>query len=192
MADDRGILALRLYLALISRDWTQARVLIEKLNDGDDEGVFAYGAIPVPVGCYDILLAQLQQQSHSPKPDFNETRTQLEQRVKESTGSAQLLSQLAVVDGLLGTKETAIAEAKQSIKMLPITEDAVNGPALVINLAVVQAWAGDLDDAFATLAMSAKTANGIYYGQLKRDPYWEPLRKDPRYNKLLATLAPGH
>jgi hypothetical protein len=30
---------------------------------------------------------------------------------------------------------------------------------------------------------------GIYYGQLKRDPYWEPLRKDPRYEKLLAQLA---
>jgi hypothetical protein len=116
----------------------------------------------------------------------------LEQKVKESTGSAQLLSQLAIVDSLLGTKETALAEAKQSVEMLPINEDAVNGPALVVNLAVVQAWSGDLDAAFATLAASAKTANGVYYGQLKRDPYWEPLRQDPRYDKLLAELAPGH
>jgi hypothetical protein len=31
---------------------------------------------------------------------------------------------------------------------------------------------------------------GIYYGQLKLDPYWEPLRKDSRYEKLLAELGP--
>lgn len=30
---------------------------------------------------------------------------------------------------------------------------------------------------------------GIYYAQLRREPYWEPLRKDPRYEKLLAELA---
>ena len=36
----------------------------------------------------------------------------------------------------------------------------------------------------------AKTPFGIYYGELKRDPFWEPLRQDPRYNKLLAELAP--
>jgi TolB-like protein/Flp pilus assembly protein TadD len=191
-SDDRGVLALRLYLALISRDWAQAREFIEKLGGGEDEGVFAYGAIPVPVGCYDILLAQLKQQPQNPALDFKEIRKQLEQKVKESTGSAQLLSQLAIVDSLLGTKEMALAEAKQSVEMLPITEDAVNGPALAVNLAVVQAWSGDLDAAFATLAASAKTANGIYYGQLMRDPYWEPLRQDPRYDKLLAELAPGH
>jgi hypothetical protein len=35
-----------------------------------------------------------------------------------------------------------------------------------------------------------KVPNGIFYGQLKRDSYWEPLRQDPRYEKLLAELAP--
>ena len=38
-------------------------------------------------------------------------------------------------------------------------------------------------------AKRAKVPNGIFYGQLKRDTYWEPLRQDPRYDKLLAELA---
>ena len=52
------------------------------------------------------------------------------------------------------------------------------------------AWTNELDLAFTTLGLLTKTPNGIYYGELKRDPYWEPLRKDARYEKLLAELAP--
>jgi hypothetical protein len=48
----------------------------------------------------------------------------------------------------------------------------------------------ELDLAFETLASLTKTPNGIYYGQLKLDPRWDPLRKDPRFEKLLAKLAP--
>ena len=44
--------------------------------------------------------------------------------------------------------------------------------------------------AFETLAPLVKTPRGIYYGDLKLDPIWEPLRKDPRFDKLLAELAP--
>jgi hypothetical protein len=74
--------------------------------------------------------------------------------------------------------------------MLPISKDAVDGPEIVMNLAVVYAWSNEADLAFEKLGPLTKTPFGIFYGQLKRDPYWEPLRKDPRYEKLLAELAP--
>jgi hypothetical protein len=73
--------------------------------------------------------------------------------------------------------------------MLPVAKDAVDGPGMLINLAVVYARTNNLDLAFTTLNLLTKMPLGIYYGQLKRDPYWEPLRKDPRYEKLLAQLA---
>jgi hypothetical protein len=60
-----------------------------------------------------------------------------------------------------------------------------------MNLAVVYAWTGQIDQAFKELATSAKTPHGIYYGQLKKSPWWDPLRKDPRFDELLAQLAPG-
>jgi hypothetical protein len=65
----------------------------------------------------------------------------------------------------------------------------MSGPGLVINLAVVYAWTNELDLAFETLGPLTKTPWGIYYGDLKHEPYWEPLRKDARYEKLLAELA---
>jgi len=74
--------------------------------------------------------------------------------------------------------------------MLPISKDAVDGPLIAINLAVVYAWTDELDLAFETLGHLTKTPSGIYYGNLKLEPYWEPLRKDPRFDKLLAELAP--
>jgi hypothetical protein len=50
--------------------------------------------------------------------------------------------------------------------MAPISKDAMTGPGPGL---------------FHTLDPLTKLPNGIYYGELKRDPYWEPLRKDPRY-----------
>ncbi len=112
------------------------------------------------------------------------------QKSQESENAAPLLSQLAVVDALLDNKEAAVSEAKRAVEMLPISKDALRGPRILINLAVVYAWTNELDVAFATLVSVTKTPFGIYYGQLKLDPFWDPLRKDPRFDKLLAELAP--
>jgi hypothetical protein len=97
---------------------------------------------------------------------------------------------LAVVDSFLNSKELARGEAKRAVEMLPISKDALDGARILMNLAVVYAWTAELDLAFETLASLAKMPAGIYYGQLKREPYWDPLRKDPRFDKLLAELAP--
>jgi hypothetical protein len=101
-----------------------------------------------------------------------------------------LLSKLAVLDALLNKKETAISEGKRAAAMVPISRDAYQGSIVLENLAIVYAWTGELDLAFETLEPLAKTPFGIFYGELKRDPFCEPLRQDPRYEKLLAELAP--
>jgi serine/threonine-protein kinase len=74
--------------------------------------------------------------------------------------------------------------------MLPISKDTLNGPGVLANSAVVNAWTGQIDEAFRKLETLARTPFGIYYGQLKKDPVWDPLRQDPRFEKLLAELAP--
>ena len=190
IADDRGVLSLRLAFAFVDRDWAQVNALIEKMNGGDDEGEFANGGVNVPIGCYSILLAGLKGEQTGGNPSFTETREQLNQRVQKEPENAKLLSQLAVVDALLGKKELAIAEGKHAVELLPIAKDAVDGPYPELNLATVYAWTNELDLAFETLISLSKVPNGLYYGPLKREPYWEPLRQDPRYEKLLEDLAP--
>jgi serine/threonine protein kinase/Tfp pilus assembly protein PilF len=190
LADDREVLSLRLNFDLYDRDWPQAKEAIQKLRDGDDDGYFAYAGIPVPIGCYSILLARLQGEQLDAHPEFAKTREQLNQKALKSPGNAQLLSQLAVVDALLSDKEAAIKQGKRAVEMLPISKDAVDGPCLLINLAVVYAWTNEPDLAFQTLEPLTKTPGGIYYGLLKRDPLWDSLRKDLRFDRFLAELAP--
>jgi serine/threonine protein kinase len=191
MADDRSMLNLLLNLALNDRDWGQATELIEKMKGGEDEGGFAYAGFSVPVNCYLILIARLQGNPPSTEAGFIEAREQLNQTAQKRPAIASLLSTLAVVDALLGRKQDAIAEGKRAAEMLPVSEDAVDGPNMLINLAVVYAWTGELDLAFQTLTPLAKMPCGICHGPLKADPYWEPLRQDSRFEKLLAELAPA-
>ena len=191
MADDTRVLVLRLCIALTDRDWRQAKEIIEKFKGGEDIIQFAYGNWPVPVGCYSILIARLQGEDPGSNPSFAEVREQLNQKVQKqrSPESAKLLSMLAVVDVLLGKKQAAISEAKRAAEILPIPKDAMEGTQMAMNLAVVYAWTDEFDLAFETLAPLTKTPNGLYYGQLKLDRYLDPLRKDPRFENLLAELA---
>ena len=75
--------------------------------------------------------------------------------------------------------------------MRPISEDAVDGPDLATKFAFVCAWANQSDLAFEQLNILVKIPAGHFsYGYLKTYPGWHPLRKDPRFDKLLAELAP--
>jgi serine/threonine protein kinase/tetratricopeptide (TPR) repeat protein len=192
--DGTDVLSYRLRLTLEDRDWQQARELIKKMKSREEIGVlnasFAYGFRSIPVGCYLVLLARLQGQEIQGNLRSIEAREQLNCKVQKSSGDADLLSKLAVVDALLGEKLDAITEAKRASEMLPSSRDAVHGPQIVKNLVVVYAWTGELDLSFEALAPLTKMPFGIDYGDLKLSPFWDPLRKDPRFDKLLAESAP--
>jgi tetratricopeptide (TPR) repeat protein len=191
IAEDRSVLTVRLSLALDDRDWPQAKEIIEKFNGREDSGGFAYARRPVPAGCYSILIARLEGEHPGASAGFAEVREQLNQKVQKSPQGASHLSQLSVVDALLGSKEAAVPEAKRAVEMMPISKDAVEGPFIAANLAVVYAWTDEPDLAFKTLVPLAKRSTAaVSYGELKLDPYWDPLRNDPRFDKLLAELAP--
>ena len=67
---------------------------------------------------------------------------------------------------------------------------AIHGPFYVTNLALIYAWVGEKDLALEQLAISAKIPAGVTYGELKLSPFWDPLRDDPRFEKIVASLAP--
>jgi serine/threonine-protein kinase len=187
LASDRGVLSVQISIALYERDWMQAQSLLQQAGDKDN-GLFGYADLPVPIRCFSILLARLQGEELS--SDFQKIRDQLDQQVKLSASNPSLLSTLAVVDALLGRNEAAIKEAQDAVEMLPISKDPLAGPGVLANSAVVNAWTGQIDEAFGKLETLVRAPFGIYYGQLKKDPAWDPLRQDPRFEKLLAELAP--
>lgn len=189
--DDKDILDSRLGLAIDDRDWSQAEKLIEKLKSREDEtGEFAYGNAEVPIDCLSVLLARFRGEKAIEESRANQIRDLLNQKIQRSPRKAGLLSELAVFDALINDKAAAISEAKRAVEMLPISTDAVDGWGLVVNLAVVYAWTNEPDPAFETLNSLNKPPSRLFYGDLKLDPMWDPIRKDPRFDKLLAELAP--
>ncbi|HZC35287.1 MAG TPA: tetratricopeptide repeat protein, partial [Chthoniobacterales bacterium] len=192
IAKDRAVLSLNITLALNNRDWPRARQLVEECKGseigGEDDSNFGYATVPVPAGCYSILLSRLQGNEPGANSSFAEAREQLNQKVRAAPGDALQLSALSIVDALAGRKEDAISEAQRAVEIMPMAKDAMDGPGVLANLAVVYAWTGQSDKAFEQLDVLAKTPLGIYYGQLKCDQLWTPIRQDPRYSKLLAQL----
>jgi len=57
-------------------------------------------------------------------------------------------------------------------------------------LAIIAAWTGEKDLAFEQLAIAARLPSRVNYGQLKLHPFWDPLRGDPRFDQIVASLAP--
>jgi hypothetical protein len=71
-----------------------------------------------------------------------------------------------------------------------VEKDAINGARMISYLAMIAAWAGDKDLACKQLAIAIHPPSTVTYGQLKLLPFWDPLRRDPDFEKIVASLAP--
>ena len=91
---------------------------------------------------------------------------------------------LAWVYAGLGEKEKALEQARHAIA--DYDSDAVAKPFAETALAIVQAQTGDIDSAIAALPHLLEVPNGETVGDLQINPLWDPLRKDPRFQKLVA------
>ena len=92
---------------------------------------------------------------------------------------------------LLGNKEDAIREGERAVELMPVSKSAIEGSMLTQYLAVIYAWTGDKDRAIERLAEAAKLPGShVTYGHLRLHPLWDPLRGDPRFEAIVASLAP--
>jgi hypothetical protein len=71
-----------------------------------------------------------------------------------------------------------------------VEKDALNGPVIMKYLAMIAAWIGDNDLACKKLATAIGYPSTLSYGQLKLLPFWDPVRGDPRFEKIIDSLAP--
>jgi len=97
---------------------------------------------------------------------------------------------LALTDAALGAKQNALDEARNAMKMKPKSEDAIEMPLLAVDLARVYILCGENELAIKQLESLEQVPQALTFGDLAKLPDWDPLRSDPRFQKLLATLKP--
>lgn len=121
---------------------------------------------------------------------FTAARAAQEKTVQAQPNYGPPLCVLGLIDAALGRKEDALREGRRAVELLSVEKDAISGPRMIGYLAMIAAWVGEKDLACEQLAIAIRPPTGLTYGELKLLPFWDPLRGDPRFEKIVASLAP--
>ena len=129
---------------------------------------------------------------------WRQARSELEAFLKEQPENYSLIGDLALTNMGLGDKAAAFKLIERAMVVVPIEKDAKDGPQPIEILARVAARMGEPDRAIAALQKllsipyeSALAENvPLTPALLRLDPMFDPLRNDPRFQKLVASPAP--
>jgi TolB-like protein/tRNA A-37 threonylcarbamoyl transferase component Bud32 len=143
------------------------------------------------------LAARLSGNDPAAREAFAAARTQMEQNVQREPTRGVPLGFLAIVDAGLGQAEQALEEAKRACDLSSFQKNNIEAVTARYCMAVVYAWTGHNDLAMAELSKLVDRPSGgnegailPSYGDFRRNPFWDPLRKDPAFEALVQRLAP--
>ena len=178
----------RVWMAMLDGNYAEAeRVLADSpLQDFQDIDFSFY----FPKSWYQAMVAREKGDSARAMAAFRECREILEQRLIVKPEHARTIAVLAQVDAGLGQKDLAIREAQHAIDLMPISKDIYDGALVLEGLAQVYVWSGDHDRAIELVQKLVSIPGYTNYGRLKLHPLWSPLRGDPRFEKIVNSLAP--
>ena len=100
---------------------------------------------------------------------------------------------LAMIDAALGNKDSALETGRRAITLTPLEKDVNKGSLVLQYFAITAAWAGEKELALQQLEAGLRApavSSLVSYGGLKLLPFWDPLRGDPRFEKIVTSLAP--
>jgi len=172
--------------ALAERDPAAA----EKALDALGQNQYSNDAVLFPRSFPEGLIARLAKKDSAAQAAFSAARVEQEKMVQEQPNYGPPVCLLGLIDAALGRKEEALREGRRAVELLPVSKDSINGVHMIEYLAMIGAWIGDKDLACEQLGIATRLPGGLSYGQLKLMPFWDPLRGDPRFEKIVADLAP--
>jgi tetratricopeptide (TPR) repeat protein len=153
------------------------------------DGVASNG-VNYPHAYWEGVVARWQGDTAKAQAAFTAARNEVAKTVEKQPDFPAALSLLGIIDAGLGRKEEALREGRRACELLPISKDAIDGVTFAANLAQIYAWTGEKDLAIEQIAAVQRVPNFLTYGFLKLSPIWDPLRGDPRFEKIVASLAP--
>ncbi|HEY2569160.1 MAG TPA: hypothetical protein VGI25_07565 [Candidatus Udaeobacter sp.] len=176
--------------ALAERDPTAAERALVALGDNP---FWVDSVVTLSRSFGEGLLARMMKDEARAQAAFTKARLEQEKIVQAQPDYGPPLCVLGLIDAALGRKEEALREGRRAIELLPVEKDPTDGSDMLVYFAMIAAWAGEKDTALQYLAANRQSAGGTVvatYGALKLLPFWDPLSGDPRFEKIVASLAP--
>jgi serine/threonine-protein kinase len=136
------------------------------------------------------IIARMTRDDAKARAAFTAARAEQEKLVGARPNDAGAVCVLGLIDAALGRKEEALREGWRAVELLPVEKDAIAGTRMIVWLARIAAWVGDNDLACEQLARASRLPSGVHYGELKLLPFWDPLRGEPCFETIVASLAP--
>ncbi len=175
--------------ALAKRDWAAAEQALTALGNNP-----FWGDLLTLRGQFgEGLLARAMHDEARAHKAFAAARLEQEQVLQQQKDYGPAVCLLGLIDAALGNKEAALQEGRRAMELLPVEKDSISGESARAYFAVTAAWAGEKDLALQQLGTAVPTygaAIATSYGMLKLFPFWDPLRGDPRFEQIVASLAP--
>ena len=162
---------------------------VRLLTNYPRDGVVNYG-VNFPHAYWEGVVARWQGDSAGAQAAFAAARREVEMTLAKQPDFPAALSLLGMIDAGFGRKEEALREGRRACELLPISRDSIVGTSLAVNLAQIYAWTDEKELAIEQIAAVERVPNLLSYGFLKLHPIWDSLRGDPRFEKIVTSLAP--
>jgi len=161
------------------------RTLANYPRDGE-----SFNGVLYPHAYWEGVVARWEGDEAKARSAFSRARNELEKMLEQQPDFPAALSLLGIVDAGLGRSKEAVSEGRRACELVPVSKDSFDGVAFLVNRAQIYAWIGDKDSAINQITEIERLPNLLSYGFLKLQPFWDGLRGDPRFEKVVASLAP--
>ena len=193
--EPEGTLAwMRWDAAMLARDFETAQAAIDGFPFETLPSVYSG---PVPKSYLEGCIAFAKGENVRAQSFFETARPMMEAEMIAHPDDALRHARLGLLYAYMGRKADAIREGERAVELKPVSRDAFDGPEQLGNLALIHARVGDNDEAISMIKKLLQMPGGVFFyegsmslWELRLRWQWDPLRSDPRFQKILAGPEP--
>ena len=193
--EPEGTLAwMRWDAAMLARDFETAQAAIDGFPFETLPSVYSG---PVPKSYLEGCIALAKGENVRAQSFFETARPMTEAEMIAHPDNALRHARLGLLYAYMGRKADAIREGERAVELKPVSRDAFDGPEQLGNLALIHARVGDNDEAISMIEKLLQMPGGVFFyegsmslWELRLRWQWDPLRSDPRFQKILAGPEP--
>jgi serine/threonine-protein kinase len=173
----------RFKIAMWAHDFADALKILERAPDWLLNNP---GHRPVATSVLRARALEASGQAQEARAAYEGAIPILEAAINSGTGESSIHASLGQAYAGLGRKTDAVREGLKAVELLPVSADAFDGPVYLEQLAEIQARVGNIDEALSIIRQLLDMPAGFVMSPalLKLDPSWDPIRNDPRFQKL--------